>query len=230
MPMEADAFHLYHFHLYPCINKCFWCGKKCGCCSINGFAPTLKKREDVGWICKKCLVRDCPPHKFRVHMLLRMFLNDDEDMTQLITNFAYPVSLEPFTRYCFKCVPKMQPGQRCMVCQRYKTWTRPSSDTVPVPFRTNPFLTFGPLPSDRDPSTAVAVDNRANHRGWTSDGGWDWQLGRWNAGGSWARFGGGGSTYGAGGWSSGSGRWMDGFNWSEERGWTRRGMSALDRS
>ena len=97
-------------------------------------------RSFVGLLCKTCKVRECPPHKFFVHRLLGRFLDDLADMTQLITKFAYPVSLEPFTRYCFKCGPKMQPGQRCMVCQRYKTWARPSSDTVPVPFRTNPLL------------------------------------------------------------------------------------------
>ena len=227
MPMEADAFHLYHFHLYPCINKCFWCGKKCGCCSKNGFAPTLMKREEVGWLCKECLVRDCPPHKFFVHKLLRLFLNDLADMTQLITKFAYPVSFEPFTRYCFKCNPRVQTGRRCKVCSVLKPLAIPP-DVYPS-IEIDPALIMGPFHPYRAPM-GVGMDNRENHRGWTNDGGWDWQLGRWDAGGSWARFGGGGSTYGAGGWSSGGGRWIDGWDWREERGWIRRSASVLDTS
>ena len=215
--MEADALHLYHFHLFPCINKCFWCGKNCGCCRKNGCEPTLIKRDEVGWLCKERHVRECPPHKFFVHKLLGLFLNEEADMTQLITKFAYPVSLEPFTRYCFKCAPQRQPGQRCRVCQRFKTWARPISESVPPPIRIDPSLTLGPLPPYRAPPTAVVVDARANHRGWTNDGGWDWQLGRWDAGGSWARFAGRGWAPGGGGWASGGGGWVNGWDWRHGR-------------
>ena len=128
--MAAFDSTTYHFHLFPCFNKCFWCGKNCGCCRENGFEPTLIKLDLVGWLCKECHVRECPPHKLFVHKFLGHFLNEETNMTHLITKFAYPVSLEPFRSHCFNCDPQMQSGHRCRVCQRL--WRR---EQVPPPYQ-----------------------------------------------------------------------------------------------
>jgi hypothetical protein len=198
---------------------CFWCGKKCEC-RKDGFEPTLINLDPVGWVCKQCHVRECPPHKFFVHKLLGPSLNGETNMTHLITKFAYPVCTEPFRSHCFKCDPQMQPGHRCRVCKRMATGGRPIWEFIVLPsipvrpaIPIDPSLNLATQAPYRVPPTAVVVDNSANHRGWTNDGGWDWQLGRWNAGTSWARFGGGGWAPGGGGWASGGGGWANGWDW-----------------
>jgi len=200
--MPAIDITAYHSGLFPRFYKCYWCGKKRPCyCENPGFEPTLYKL-DLAWLCKECRVRECPPHKLFVHKFLGQFLNEETNMTHLITTFAYPVSLEPFRSHCFNCDPKMQRYHRCRVCQRL--WRR---EQVPHPYQIDPTLKLLKL-------------QRWNYRGQPFEYGWDWHLGRWNVGASWAGFGGGGWASGGGGWASGGGGWANG--WDLPHGENRR--------
>ena len=240
--MELDAMkHTGHFdahynHVYPCVNLCYWCGRKCACGKEIGFKPTLIKpsnrmpkdiSDNVGWICKQCHVRGCPPHKLFVDKLLGPFLNGDTDLTHLITKLAYPVCKEPRRGHCFKCNPLMQPGHRCRVCKRMATGMLPSWEymeymptrrrfVAPIPI--DPSLNYhrvGQLEWWNAGEHWSRFGGGPYHQGRTNDGGWQWQLGRWNAGGSWARFGGGGWAPGGRGWASGGGGRANGWDWRD---------------
>ena len=107
-------------------NVCHWCARKCTCAGpclgFNGCS--LLNLDPIGLRCWPCANRDCPPHNDYVHKLFRTTLGVDKNMTDLITQFAYPVCDEPFTHACYKCEPSWE-GYNCSVCKRLAAGGRP---------------------------------------------------------------------------------------------------------
>ena len=224
------------YHLLPCSSVCHWCGKKCAC-GENGSEPTIIGLDPVGWICEECHIRACPPHDKYLHELLGVHLNLDKHITDTIVKFSFPVCTAPFNTNCFKCDLQVEPGSRCPVCKRMFTGGQPVWNFITlydddIVNKRKWQLWQRPIPG----APLLPMGRWATRNDVPLQGLWDrpyvgrWSPATWNSGGTWEGSGGGGSAYGGGGWSSGDGRWMDGWDWREERGWTRRGTSVLDRS
>ena len=208
---------------------CHWCARKCTCagpclgfngCSFLHFNGCLRSGP--------CANRDCPPHHDYVQKLFRTTLDGDKHMTDIITQFAYPVCTEPFTSQCFKC-DQTWVGCRCLVCKRLATGGRPLWEFI----ATRTFHTIWRRPTAGAPLLQFRIpglfrgDIPANAGGWASGsangGGGEWRNGWWNTRGTWVS-GGWWNTSdmwnaGGGGWADGGGGWANGWDWGNGPDW-----------
>ena len=210
---------------------CHWCSRKCTCagpcrggngCSILHFDERL--------LCGPCANRDCPPHHDYVHKLFRTTLDGDKHMTDIITQFAYPVCEEPFMSACYKCESNWV-GYRCSVCKRLATGGRPLWEFL----ATTTFHTIWRHPTAGAPLLQFRIaglfrdDIRGNAGGWacgsTNGPAGEWRNGWWNERGTWIS----GRWWntldfwdaadGGGGWTDGGGGCANGWDWGNGRDW-----------
>ena len=153
-------------------NICFRCAKPCALSlhghGIHGCEPTLIESDDMGLVCRPCFDRSWPPHLKYLHKLLGPSLNDDSNLTHIISEFAYPVCIQTFRGYCVKREPYW-PGWACPVC-------------LGVEPRTAGTVWLGQEATMR----ANDVGHSTNRGGWANTSGSDWQSGSgdWSSGSS----------------------------------------------
>ena len=98
---------------------CYWCGKRGGSSTLvnSGSEPTLNDCRAAVIVCSQCFERSWPPHLEYLQNLIGRFLNRDTDLAHVISQFAFPVCIQPWKGFCCQCQPYW-PGWTCPLCWR----------------------------------------------------------------------------------------------------------------
>ena len=210
-------------------NVCHWCARKCTCAGpCLGFNRcSLLNLYPIGLRCWPCANRDCPPHNDYVHKLFRTTLGVDKNMTDLITQFAYPVCDEPFMHACYKCEPSWE-GYNCSVCKRLAAGGRPfweflATTTFHTVWRRStpgaPLLQYPIAALYRGILANAGACGSPDGRTGEWRNGWRNERGTWISGGWWNTSDFWTAADGGGGWTDGGGGWANGWDWGNGRDW-----------
>jgi hypothetical protein len=101
---------------------CYWCGKRCGFFTPvhSGSEPTFNDCRAAAIVCSQCFERSWPPHLEYLQNLIGRFINRDPDLAHVISQFAFPVCIQPWKGFCCQCQPYW-PGWTCPLCWRMTT-------------------------------------------------------------------------------------------------------------